>query len=183
MRVIVCGVPGVGKSTVMNIVAEKSSYPIVNFGTVMFEEARERGLATHRDEMRKLPMDVQRELQRNAAKKIGEMSSALIDTHLSIKTPYGYFPGLPKHILAEIRPHLIVVIEAPPEIIADRRGRDEDRIRDADEIRAIKEQQEINRYLAAAASVITGANIIFVENKEGRAEEAANKILKAMGVI
>ena len=36
--VIVTGVPGVGKSTVMNS-AKDVGYNIVNFGTTMFEEA------------------------------------------------------------------------------------------------------------------------------------------------
>lgn len=180
MRVIVCGVAGVGKSTVMSIVAERSNHPIVNFGTVMFEEALERKLVSHRDDMRKLPMEIQRELQRNAARKIGEMRNALIDTHLSIKTPYGYFPGLPSHVLSEIRPHLIVVIEADPKDILNRRGRDEDRKRDIDAVSVIDEQQRINRYFAAAASIISGANLLFVRNEENRAEDAAVEILKAM---
>ena len=37
--VVVTGVPGVGKSTVMNA-AEEYGYKIVNFGTTMFEEAQ-----------------------------------------------------------------------------------------------------------------------------------------------
>lgn len=180
MRVIVCGVPGVGKSTVMSIVAEKSNHPIVNFGTIMFEEAKEKNLVSHRDDMRKLPMEVQRELQRSAALKIGNMKDALIDTHLTIKTPYGYFPGLPYHVLLEIKPHLIVVIEAEPEDVCRRRGKDEDRKRDYDDINIIREHQKINRYYAAAASTISGANLIFVRNEEGRAEYAAEEILRAM---
>ena len=40
--VIVTGVPGVGKSTVMNA-AKDFGYNIINFGTTMFEEAQKEG--------------------------------------------------------------------------------------------------------------------------------------------
>ena len=42
--VIVTGVPGVGKSTVMAAAVEYG-YKIVNFGTIMFEEAQKEGVA------------------------------------------------------------------------------------------------------------------------------------------
>ena len=43
--VVVTGVPGVGKSTVMNA-AEEYGYKIVNFGTTMFEEAQKMAFQT-----------------------------------------------------------------------------------------------------------------------------------------
>ena len=49
--VIVTGVPGVGKSTVMNA-AKDFGYNIVNFGTTMFEEAKKEGVS-NRDDLRK----------------------------------------------------------------------------------------------------------------------------------
>ena len=42
--VVVTGVPGVGKSTVMGA-AEEYGYKIVNFGTTMFEEAQKEGVS------------------------------------------------------------------------------------------------------------------------------------------
>ena len=53
--VIVTGVPGVGKSTVM-AAAEEYGYKIVNFGTTMFEEAQKEGVKD-RDDMRKLSIE------------------------------------------------------------------------------------------------------------------------------
>ena len=48
--VIVTGVPGVGKSTVMNS-AKDFGYNIVNFGTTMFEEGKKEGVSS-RDDLR-----------------------------------------------------------------------------------------------------------------------------------
>ena len=56
--VIVTGVPGVGKSTVMSS-AKDFGYNIVNFGTTMFEEGKKEGVSS-RDDLRKLPVDVQK---------------------------------------------------------------------------------------------------------------------------
>ena len=59
--VIVTGVPGVGKSTVM-AAAEEYGYKIVNFGTTMFEEAQKEGV-NDRDDMRKLAIEDSRTSQ------------------------------------------------------------------------------------------------------------------------
>ena len=67
--VIVTGIPGVGKTTVINTAVDKVKQDhgeeviVLNFGTAMFEVATAAGLVKNRDEMRKLPTGVQRENQ------------------------------------------------------------------------------------------------------------------------
>ncbi|MGC8608256.1 MAG: adenylate kinase [Thermoplasmata archaeon] len=180
MRSVVTGVAGVGKTTVLDIVSKKSGFAIVNYGTVMFDVAKERKLANDRDEMRKLAPDIQVELQRLAANKIGSMDNILIDTHMSIKTPRGYLPGLPEWVLRELKASLYVIIEANPEIIKKRRDNDPTRKRDEDSESDIDEHQRMNRYFAAAYSIFTGATVLFVKNEEGKPEEAADHILKVL---
>ena len=70
-RVVIVGIAGVGKSTVVNEVLsilETKNVKVDNltFGTVMFEEAQKLGISD-RDEMRTLSTDKQQELQINAA--------------------------------------------------------------------------------------------------------------------
>ncbi|HII77193.1 MAG TPA: AAA family ATPase, partial [Methanolinea sp.] len=72
-RVIVTGVPGVGKTTVVTgalkvLEGEGITYRSLNFGTYMFETAQKEGFAKDRDEMRRLPGDVQKKLQQSAAR-------------------------------------------------------------------------------------------------------------------
>ncbi len=180
MRVIVAGVPGVGKTTIMEEVAKRTNYRIVNYGTVMLEMARKEGLVEHRDEMRKLPVEIQRRLQREAAEIIGKMENVIVDTHLTIKTRAGYLPGLPVWVLDKLKPELIVIIEASAAEIVGRRARDESRERDYESEKEIKEHLDANRYAAFACSVYSGANVLILENNEGMVERAVEKFMEAL---
>ena len=108
--VIVTGVPGVGKSTVMNA-AQEYGYKIVNFGSTMFEEAQKEGV-NDRDDMRKLPIEKQQTLQKQAGERIAQMGNVVVDTHASILTPSGYMPGLPEWTIRALNPNIIVLVEA-----------------------------------------------------------------------
>jgi len=180
MRVVVTGVPGVGKTTIMVPAAKMAGREIVTYGTVMFEMAKSEGLVKDRDEMRKLPINTQRDLQKRAAKKIYEMGDVVIDTHCTIKTPNGYWPGLPKHVIENLMPDSIVLIEAEPEEIAKRRAKDATRVRDSDLIESIAEHQQINRYVSMAYAALTGATVMILKNEEGKVEETARKLAEIL---
>ena len=67
-RVIITGVPGVGKTTVVNgalarLKEEGITYESLNFGSFMFEVAQRDGIVKDRDEMRKLDREGQKRLQ------------------------------------------------------------------------------------------------------------------------
>lgn len=71
--IIVAGVPGVGKSTVIEgalkqLKARGVEYGFMNYGDIMLKFMREREGVTDRDEMRKVPMGPYREIQHEAAK-------------------------------------------------------------------------------------------------------------------
>jgi len=70
------GIPGVGKTSLLVEMAKvikdhKKTVAVVSFGTLMFNVAKENGLQD-RDELRKLPVSKQQELQKIAAQKIIE---------------------------------------------------------------------------------------------------------------
>jgi len=190
--VIVTGVPGVGKTTVLNhlekLAGERGlKVRIVNFGTYMLETALREGLVSHRDEMRKLPLRKQLELQALAARRIiedaagslGEDGFLLIDTHALVKTVAGYWPGLPKHVLDELKPDMIAVIEASPEEIAARQARDKSRVRsDIGGAEGAARLMEYARAAAFASAVHYASTVAVVENREGKAEEAARNLLE-----
>jgi len=180
MRVVAAGVPGVGKTSILNEVSERANYPIINYGTLMFEMAREEGLVTHRDEMRKLPINIQKDLQKRAAEKLSKMKDVIVDTHLTIKTPSGYFPGLPIWVLESMKPEMIVVIEAKPKEIFERRAKDETRKRDFESIEDIEEHLKVNRYTAFACSVYTGATVLILQNNEGELQKAVERFMEAL---
>lgn len=180
MRAIISGIPGAGKTTVLNEMLKTLNFEVVNYGDVMFELAKEYGVK-NRDEMRKLPYLKQREIQRRAAEKISEKKNVIVDTHCTIKTPYGYMPGLPYHILKILEPERIILIEANPDEIEKRREKDRDiRNRDAESIEEIKLHQLMNRISAMSYAVLTGATVKIIENRQGKLSEAVNELIKAL---
>lgn len=174
--IVVTGVPGVGKSTVM-AAAEEYGYRIVNFGTVMFEQAQREGVAD-RDAMRKLPVAEQQRLQKQAGEAIAAMGKVVVDTHASILTPTGYMPGLPEWTLRAMSPDVIVLVEANPEEINGRRAKDALRQRDADDVGL---HQTMNRAFTAADAVMTGATVAVVWNHDNRVDEAVAQFRRVLG--
>jgi len=180
MVVILAGVPGAGKTTVMKKVMERKEVNFITYGTVMLEIAKEMGIRD-RDEMRKLPIEKQRKLQELTAEKVSEMGDVVVDTHCTIKTPSGYLPGFPYHILKKLNPRLIILIEADANEITERRAKDKDiRRRDEESIYDIEEHQLMNRIAAMNYAVLVSATVKIVKNNDGMAEKAAEEIIKVL---
>jgi adenylate kinase len=185
-RAIIVGIPGVGKTTVIGRAAEvlnkKRKTSVVVFGTVMFEEAKNRLGLKNRDEMRKMPVEDQRKLQEMAAQRIADMKDdiVLVDTHLFINTGEGYYPGLPMRLLNIMKPTNIVMIAAEPKEIAQRRKSDRTRQRDIISAEGIQKELDISEYMVASCSVLTGAPFAIIMNNNGRVDQAAANIAKML---
>lgn len=185
---MVTGVPGSGKTTVLSEAVKALEkigvrYQVVNYGDVMLRIMSERLGVKHRDEMRKIETGVYREIQREAGREIASMarnSNVIVDTHCLIKKPEGYYPGLPVWVLEELKPDILVIVEADPEEIAGRRQRDAGRVRDMDLIEEIAEHQQMNRAVAMAYAALTGAAVKIVQNREGRLNEVVEKIVEVL---
>jgi adenylate kinase len=173
--IVVTGIPGVGKTTVIQKAAEGMDIQFVTFGTVMIDIAKELGLVKDRDEMRKLSLDQQKQLQIKTAEKIGKMKNVIVDTHCTVKTPKGYMPGLPEWVLRKLNPTSIVIVEADPEEIYNRRAKDSSRNRDPDSVEKIAEHQMINRAAAMAYATLTGATVKIVFNHDNALDEAVKE--------
>lgn len=164
-RVVLIAVPGSGKSTILKKVAEKvENLTIVNFGDVMFDEARKIGVKS-RDDMRRL-MDSESyiDIQEKAAEFIGSLNGrVIIDTHAAIKTPHGYYPGLPPNVTNRIRPRAIILLEFRPEDILARRMKDNAtgvRRREHESLEEIEEHQRASLTYAIAASTYSSSYFV-----------------------
>lgn len=187
-KVVMVGIPGVGKSTVVSKIVEllnqkNKSVSVVSFGTVMFEEAQKNGVKD-RDELRKLEMQKQKNLQKMAAQTIANKNDnvVIIDTHAFIKTPAGFYPGLPEHVLRIIQPSNFIAVSARPEEIYNRRMKDETRQRDIVSIEKIKKELSVQDSMLATCSVLCGSPMKPILNAEGKIDEAANAVIKAIGL-
>jgi len=175
--IVVTGVPGVGKTTVMTAAAEAKKLKVVVFGTVMFDEAKAKHGVKDRDDMRKLPPEQQRTIQKKAGEAIARMGDVVVDTHCTVKTSRGFLPGLPAWVLEALKPSMIILVEADPKEIWGRRQKDTTRSRDPDTPDDIARHQEINRAAAMAYATLTGATVSLVQNRDGKVDEAKKQIL------
>ena len=185
-KVVVVGIPGVGKTTVVSKVVEKlnalnKSVSVHSFGTVMFEEAKKNGLKD-RDDLRKLTVEEQKNLQKKAAEKIAEHQEniVIIDTHAFISTKEGYYPGLPHYVIQILKPTHFIAVSAKPDEIYNRRTNDDTRDRDIISIGSIKEELDVQDAMLSSCSVLSGSPMKVVLNTEGKVEEAADIIINAI---
>ncbi len=187
-RIVLVGIPGVGKTSLLSKIVEiikkhDKSVGVFSFGTLMFEIAKKNGLKD-RDELRKLPVAEQQNLQKIAAEKIAEHNEqiVIIDTHTFINSSEGYYPGLPEHVLKIIKPTNFVSVSAKPEEIYNRRMKDDTRNRDKITLTKIKTELDIQSGMISACAVITGSPVKHILNREGKIDEATDKIIKAIGL-
>ena len=183
LRVIVVGIPGVGKTTVVQkLVSRTRGAKLENFGSVMLE----RGLALrwirHRDELRKLPVEKQKKLQKLAASKIARMKDkvVVVDTHLFIRTEEGFWPGLPFEVVRAMQPTHLILVEATPDEILTRRSADKSRYRDELTKEDMAEELQLARSFLTVSSTIAGAPMFVISNANGKADRVASTIAKML---
>ena len=187
-KIIIVGIPGVGKSTLVPKIVETinqkgKSVSVFSFGTVMLEEGQNNGVKD-RDELRKLPVEKQKELQKIAAKKIADANEdfVIIDTHAFITTKAGFYPGLPEYVLKLIEPDTFISVLARPEEIYNRRMKDTTRHRDIESIDEIKKEIAVQEAMLSACSVLCGSPLKPILNTEGNVEKTAQTIIDSIGI-
>lgn len=203
MKIILLAVPGAGKSSTIQLVQKEiPDVKKVIYGDYMFEVARKKHGIEDRDDMKKkLSIEEQAKLQEGAAEEIAKIpGNVIIDTHCSIKTSIGYWPGLPTNIITKLRPDAIVLLEFTPEAVAKRREKDiniekpevtsvgtirEPRpSRYSESAEEIELQQQLNRSFAIAAANQIGCpvkiiSLRYIEKEEfDHARKAAQEIIK-----
>jgi adenylate kinase len=182
-RIIVVGIPGVGKTTVVSNVKNTLEQTgiktnLAEFGKIMLEEAKKLNIK-NRDEIRRLSIDDQKKLQNLAATKISQIYSdvVIIDTHLFINTKEGYYPGLPADLLNHLKPTHLILIIANPEEIYHRRQNDSSRVRDIISMDSIKNEIDVSKMLISCCSIISGAPFKILANHEGSVTDCTQKMV------
>jgi adenylate kinase len=181
--VVVAGIPGSGSTTVLKGALVDLDYVHVNYGDVMMEIAQKKNLVKDRDSIRTLAPDVQKDVQREAAKKIrvmAQQSNIIVDTHCTVKTPLGFLPGLPPWVLEELQPDQFVLVEADGDEILMRRIQDTTRIRDMEKLRDIDLHQEMNRSVAMAYAALTGATVQIIQNHDDQLDETVARMIDTL---
>ena len=187
-KVVIVGIPGVGKTSLVTKIAElikqkNKTVSVHSYGTIMFEEAKKMGIK-NRDELRTLPIEKQKELQKTAAETISNLSDDVIfiDTHAFISTKAGFYPGLPNYVIQIIQPTNFIAISASPDEIHNRRMKDGTRERDPISIEDIKKELAVQDAMLSSCSVFSGSPMKVIFNHEGKIEEAAVNVIDAIGL-
>lgn len=188
--IIVAGVPGAGKSTVLleawKRVEKELNYSIVSFGTEMLDMCKENGLVANRDEMRNLGADIQEEMQWRTTRRIVEKpENILLDTHCTIKTGSGsYLPGFTPRMLERMSPRAIILVDAHEAEIRGRRRLDKSRpMRTIESQEDILEHKVINRAYAAAFSARSGCLLRIIQNNTGEFDRAVGEFVDTLRYV
>ena len=168
---IVMGVPGAGKSTVLSV-AKEAGWTVLNYGDMMMEIAATKGIAD-RDQLRKQTAEFQKEIQKSVGEKLAKEKrrNVILDTPCSVMTPGGYLPGLPFSFLSRWSVERLVYITAEPKEIMARRAKDTTRVRNDQDLPKLVEHDMMNRAYLAAYSVLTGAPARIIINANGKLAE------------
>jgi adenylate kinase len=185
-KVIIVGIPGVGKSTIISNATEilqniGTTIRTVVFGTVMFEEAKKLGI-NDRDQLRKLSIEVQQKLQAMTADYISSLNESIVvvDTHLFIKTPSGYYPGLPMNLILKINPDRLILVTADSEEILRRRKKDNTRTRDTITDEEIKRDLDVSLSMISCLSILTGVPFEIIYNHDNRMDSATSLMVELL---
>ncbi len=181
--ILILGISGVGKSTVIRNALERlpedKRPKWHNFGDLMLEVLKESGESTDRDSMKFFDIEKTKMLQEKVADKISSMTGlVIVDTHMALESPYGFIPGITNAFLDRLKIRQIVIIEARPEDILERRGFDKGkRKRFPENERDISIQLDLDRAMASYLAVKLGVPIKIIENID--LEAAVDELVKS----
>lgn len=175
---VLAGTPGVGKSTILREFKKvQSNFKVINFGDVMFDIAKEKFKLDNRDEIRMLATEDFRKLQSRVVRKLAAVeSSYILNTHASVKTVDGYYPGLPRYVLEQLPIECFIYIHAPLNEIVERRNKDKSRKRDVEDIGALREHDEMNRNYLASYSMFCNSPVKFLVNANNQLEKCVDDL-------
>ena len=183
--VVLTGIPGSGSTTLLNKALEEVDYLHLKYGDIMTEIAIKNELVSHRDELRKLPAETQKDIQAKAAAEIkarSESDNVIVDTHCTINTPAGFLPGLPIWVLEQLQPDQFILVEANPDEIIYRRLNDDTRERDLQKVKEIDLHQQMNRATSMAYATLTGATVRIVENHDNHLDSNIKKLIDILNL-
>lgn len=197
MKIIVTGLKGSGKTTVLKYVTHRRpDIKILNVGDFFAKVFQRYGLDRDQGDLgisREKYVNIQKEIFRSLAREVKKYKDVIIDTHLFLTKKEGYYPGLPEFAMKEINPDVIVVLEYNPKFILKRREKDIKEIgrqRSAElTIEGIQYEQDVQRHFAFVSAGYTATAVKIIKRYEKEkfdfehAQKNADEILKLFGVI
>jgi adenylate kinase len=187
-RIMVTGVPGVGKSSICRHVSMPESIIPLEFGRLMLRLGKEKGLIQRYEELEALDLALRSELQAAVVEQVlreSSMGTVLIDGHLVVDSAEGFVPGFPADQLSRIRLDAIMILTAPANDIVKRRIRR--RGGDSAEVDTRRDRITLHESLATQAALfyaLQGESILdVIENAEGELDKTVDQVIAKMAGI
>ena len=183
--ILVLGIPGSGKTTILDGVEGYKDYKYVNVGTIMkktTEEIYKEGI--DRDKIRYLKESEIDHIRDRTFEKIIEMEGKiLVDTHSSIEREGKFITGLPYE--TELMKHIksVIYIDAAPEEILYRRSLDRSRKREDDDEYMLNMQRDFNISTLSFYMSYLNIPVYMLNNKHDKVSESIRRMKKILDMI
>ena len=179
-RIMLTGVPAVGKTTIATHPLLDDVIERVTFGKIMEELGLRKKIIKAPGDLPALGLSDRSRLQKLAVEvvlKKSEVASVLIDGHLTVESTAGLVPGLPYECVSSLKLTAIVVLTAMPQEILKRRENDPPKYVSYrnDEAR-VKFHQETLLAGAWTYAMLSGAAFDAVQNPHDRQPETASML-------
>lgn len=166
--VLIAGVSGVGKSTLLRNALGPLRFNHIEASALIRDEMKLRQKVTSQDELRKLDIADNQKILVTAFKRLtsGMDGLVLVDGHTTIDTGTD-FVDVDSRVFDEMNVSMIIFVADKPDIIADRRARDHSRNRPArssDEIRFYQDRALISA-LSIALDIAVPLHVILPEER------------------
>lgn len=180
-RIMVTGVPGVGKSTVLASAIINEHFDVFEFGDQMLRLGSAFNVNTKADIL-KLPIAQRVQLQTAVAGLIVSDPSrrnTLIDGHLLVASTSGFAPGLPYSCIAMLGLTAVVFLTAEPSEIVGRREKEKAKYETTpgwDSPDKVAEHQELARNASLTYTLMSEASYTTLVNAEDQQKQTAHKL-------
>ncbi len=172
--IIICGAPGVGKTTVANALA-RDGRTVANIGTMMNELGSSgKYYVKSRDRIRYRSMEVNSRLRLNAARRIRRMhGDVIIDTHASVIAGDKVVSGMPLNFMKPLAGEVsaIIYLDASNTELMARRLKDSDRNRQRQSDLEIDRQRDVNLATLSYYMVTLDIPIYIINNRENKVKD------------
>jgi adenylate kinase len=172
--IIICGAPGVGKTTVANALA-RDGRTVANIGTMMNELGSSgKYYVKSRDRIRYRSMEVNSRLRLNAARRIRRMhGDVIIDTHASVIAGDKVVSGMPLNFMKPLAGEVsaIIYLDASNAELIARRLKDSDRNRQRQSDLEIDRQRDVNLATLSYYMVTLDIPIYIINNRENKVKD------------
>lgn len=189
-RIMVTGVPGVGKTTICkNPRVGDYGLLVQTFGELMLLQGREQNLIHNSSDLAKISLEIRQKLQSSAVDRILHDAQSLpivIDGHLLVDTPTGFVPGLPHQCVYNLDLTAIIILTAPATDIVLRRENNRakyERLNGSGGPERIELHQDLLIKASLQYALLSGASLECIPNRQDEIEGTVEALISLLGKL